>query len=68
MKETFLLSLVGKYIYEAERLVIAEDYEAFVVAQDVECIPSLTRPKTVILWQKDGKIRSAEPGDFSELE
>jgi len=68
MKKSFLDKLVGMTVKDAEKAVLAKKHIPYLVPEDCNAIPSLARGNTVVLWQKDGKIWAADPGDPLELE
>ncbi len=49
-------------------MVKVAGHKAYVVPEGVAAITLQARPNTVILWQEDGKISSAEAGDGLELD
>lgn len=55
-------------LVQAKLLVRSEGHEPHVVPERCSAITLVARPNTVILWQKDGKVDSAQAGDPVELE
>lgn len=68
MKRSFLDTLSGLDTNEAVAKVKAEGFEEYVVPQGIEAITSVARPKTVVLWERNGKVSAAQAGDPVELE
>ena len=68
MRQSFLDSLVGIPVKDAIMVVGEHEFKAFVVPEDCNAITQQARPKTVILWQENGRVRIAEAGDPLELE
>ena len=68
MKASFLNSLIGMDIEDAETAVLSESHIPYTVPEECTAIASIARGNTVILWQMKGKVRIAEAGDPLELE
>jgi hypothetical protein len=64
IRQSFLKSLLGKPLAEAERAITAEGLSMWAVPAGVSAIAAVARINTVIVWQKaDGTISEAEAGD-----
>lgn len=68
ISRSFLSSLVGLDVGEAERRARAAGYVVETVPENCIAITSISRPDTVVLWQKSGKIQSANAGDPTQLD
>lgn len=68
MKKSFLDSLVGLGVSDAEKLVLTEGHMAYLIPEQCKVITALAIGNTVVLWQKDGIIDCAAAGDPLELE
>jgi len=68
IKQSFLESLESLPISVAEAMVKAAGHEAYVVPEDAMAITLQARPNTVILWQENGLVSLAQPGDPLEVE
>lgn len=68
MKQAFLDSLVGVEVSEAETMVLTEGHMPYTIPEQCMAVTAIARGNTVVLWQKDGKVKSAEAGDPLELE
>ena len=68
MKQTFLDSLVGKSVADAQKAVFLEGHEMMTVEHGA-AIALVVMPNTVILWEnKDGSaIVKASAGDSGEV-
>lgn len=67
MKQAFLDSLVGLSMAEAREKVGAAGHEHY----DVPAGCAMTmeaKPNTVVLWEKDGRVKATSAGDGLELE
>lgn len=67
MKKEFIDSLVGLDTTEAVEKVDETDYKSWVLPRG-SFIASVTYPKTIILWEANGKVTYAGIGDATELE
>ena len=67
MKKSFLNNLVGMEVMDAKAAVLAEGHIPYTVPEECSAVASIARMNTVVLWQRDGKIFSADPGDPFEL-
>ncbi len=67
MTEKFLQSLKGLSVTKAKKLIKAAELKPMVIPEECTAVTSIARSKTVIVWQKDGKVRSAEAGDPCEI-
>jgi hypothetical protein len=68
MKKLFLDGLVGMEISDAEEAVMMEGHTPYTVPEECHVIPAIARSNTVILWQKEGRIKMADAGDPFELD
>ena len=68
MLQSFLDSLKGLSVSEAELEILERDFEPFIVPKECRAIASIAHPNTVIIWQEKGKVRTAQAGDPTELE
>ena len=68
MKKAFLGRLVGMDIADAEEAIMAEGHVPHLLPEGSIAVPAIAVGNTILLWQKDGKIFSADPGDPFELE
>lgn len=67
MKKSFVSSLVGMNVSDAEKAVYLEGLE-FMTLTENEAAAAIAMPKTVVMWHSDNKVIAAEAGDPFELE
>jgi hypothetical protein len=66
MNQSFLNSLVGLPVANAEKKVLAAGHEADVIPSGY-MRASIASPNTVILWTRNNRVSSAESGDPVEV-
>lgn len=68
MKQSLLDELVGMDIDQARTLIKSNHHDMHLVPEECIAINLLARPNTIIIFQENGKVKSARPGDSCELE
>lgn len=67
MKKSFVMSLQGKSVVEAESLVRRSGHTPLIVPEGCMAITGEAKPNTVVLWQKSGEVTMAHAGDTYDL-
>lgn len=67
MNPAFLKTLIGLTVREATRVVLERGHEPYVIPEICQAVPAIALSNTVVLWQKEGKISDAHPGDPLEV-
>lgn len=68
IKQSLLESLEGLPVDVAEEMVKAAGHRPYTVPEGVVAITLEAKPNTVVLWQEDGKVSTAQAGDGLELD
>ena len=68
MKQSLLDKLVGMDLDQAKNLIKSNHHDMHLVPEECIAISLLARPNTIIIFQENGKVKSAGPGDGCELE
>lgn len=67
IKQSLLDSLEGLPVDVAKEMVKAAGHKPYLVPEGVAAITLEAKPNTVVLWQKKGKVSTAQAGDGLEL-
>lgn len=68
IKQSLLDSLEGLTTDAATKIAKDAGHKVWLIPEGVDAIPLLAMPNTVILWQENGKVATAQAGDGLELE
>jgi hypothetical protein len=68
MKQSLLDELAGMDLNQAKNLIKRNHHDMYLVPEECVAINLLARPNTIIIFQENGKVKSAGPGDGCELE
>ena len=68
IKQSFLNSLEELPVDVAEKLAKAAGHKVWLLPEGTMAIPLMAQPNTVILWQENGLVATAQAGDGLELD
>lgn len=68
MKASFLNSLIDMMVSEAEAAIKQYGFTPKALPEGTGSYMTLVESKTIVLFQKGGKVVRAEPGDVGDVE